>query len=297
MKQQVNTIQRDRTLERACDKAILTTLAYRSVFKSGLSFHQLATYLISDEKIDFDLYKKRLNNLIKSKKVGMKKNAYFLVGEKPLSWPKRSKNSKEHLEYMEHALKKLERVKWIKMLAITGSVAAHNAKKEDDVDIFVITEKNRLWLTRLFVVLLLKAMNLYRTDSHSSKKLCPNIFVDESSMEWEKSKRSVYVAHEILMMHPIINKDDTYFKFVKKNDWVFDYFSNYNMHLPKRVHLKGSYESALVDFAEKILMKAQIWFMKRRQTTEITTKRLIHFNKMDHSEGILEKFHHALSHH
>lgn len=295
MKELVNTIQRDRTLERACDKAILTTLAYRSVFNSTLSFHQLATFLITDEEVDVTLFSNRLQNLLRAKKIGKKKGKYYLPGKKPLSWGLRGRYSMEHSESVQHAIKILGKIKWIKMLAITGSVAAHNAKKADDIDIFVITEKNRLWITRFYVVLLLKALNLYRSDKDSAGKICPNIFVDEDEMEWAKERRNIYIAHEVVMMHPIINRDNIYFKFIKKNDWVFSHFANFQIELPKRVVTKDSYNSLWLSFAEKFLRSLQQTYMKDRQTNEITTKTLIHFNKSDHSGTILGKFHKTLS--
>lgn len=291
----VFTIMDDSAFDRMYDKAILSTLAYRSVFKSALSYHQLATFLLSESKVDHNVLKERLQKLIKDKKVHEKKGRYYLPDNSPYNWFARSKNSTEHEEKVQHVLETLSKVKWIKMLSITGSVAARHARKEDDIDIFIVTEKDRLWVTRLFVVLLLKAFGVYRSDDDSSGKICPNIFVDETAMSWPEEKRNIYVAHEILMMHPVVNKNNTYFKFIKKNDWVFDYFSNYHIHLPKRVNVDGAYDSLLINWFERLLMNIQMRYMKKHQTTEVTTNNLIHFNKTDHSGRILNTFHSILS--
>ena len=42
------------------------------------------------------------------------------------------------------------------MIAITGSVANYDAEENDDIDLLIVTEKNRLWITRGFVFLILK---------------------------------------------------------------------------------------------------------------------------------------------
>lgn len=282
--------QRDRTLERSCDEAILNTIKYRSIFKSSVSFNQLGTYLVSDCEIDYPLFKTRTKNLLKSNKIKVKKSKFHVPGNKPLSWDLRAKYSKELLDRCHIAFELLKKIKWIKLLSVTGSVAAYNAKKRDDIDIFIITEEKRLWLTRGFVFLVLKAINMYPKGNNFNEKICPNIFIDETKMVWDESKRNIFIAHDILMMHPIINREDTYFKFIKSNDWVFDHFGGFAITLDTKHASKGPYKSKIVDFMEFLSMSVQLWYMKKRKTTEVTTQSFIHFNKYDHTEKILKEY-------
>lgn len=43
----------------------------------------------------------------------------------------------------------------------------------------------------------------------------------------EVPKKDLRMAYKLLFLHPIINKDGIYEKFMHKNGWIFNYFANY----------------------------------------------------------------------
>ncbi|HSX39194.1 MAG TPA: hypothetical protein VLI92_01225 [Candidatus Saccharimonadales bacterium] len=286
----INHQPRERAKERACDAAVKNTLKYRAIFKYPMSFFQLQTFLICKKGFDYEFFKKTVRKLHKKNSIKAKEEKFMLPTLKPLSWDLRAKYSKEHLQRCEKVFKKLEAIKWIKFLGVTGSVAAFNADKDDDVDIFIITEKNRLWLTRLFVVLTLKSLGVYRTEENPNKKICPNILIDESQLEWDKEKQNIYVAHEIAMMHPVINRDNIYFRFLKRNRWINTYLGNFNVNYPEKFANKSKDQSEFVTKLESIVRSAQMKYMKKKQTSEVTTNNFIHFNKHDWTPKILTQF-------
>jgi hypothetical protein len=174
------------------------------------------------------------------------------------------------------------------MICITGSVAAFNASKSDDIDFFIVTEKNRVWITRLLVVLILKLSGLYRTDADAAEKICPNLFIDETCSEWSKDQRNIYVAHEIALMHPIFYRDNAYFDFLKANSWVKDFFDMPAIHSETKPKFRPI--SKIGDFFEFLARSLQILYMSKGKTTEITKSGIIHFNKNDWSKKILKEF-------
>lgn len=288
-----NHTHRERAKERAVELAIKSTLAYSSIFKYPLSYYQLSTLLIKSKKpFDHEFYKRSLRKLCKKGRVEAKAGKYYLPGIKPLSWENRKKNSEELMEANKHVFVALKSIPWIKLMCVTGSVAAHNADKHDDVDIFIISQKNRAWLTRLCVVLMLKALNKYRTKNNFSGKICPNLYIDETQMLWDYHNHNIYIAHEILMMQPIIDCDNTYFKFIEKNNWAFDFFSNAEMDtkMVEKIEKAKKKPSQVVDLLEKFAMSKQIEYMRSKQTTEVVKKSLIHFKNNDRSTEILEEY-------
>ncbi|HLC93457.1 MAG TPA: hypothetical protein VJG85_00400 [Patescibacteria group bacterium] len=273
-----------------CAEAIKNTLSYRSIFKYSLSLFQLRTMMISKEEISDDVFINELDGLVKRGGVKSRSKRYYARGYRPVDWNVRAASSKKLIENSRPALKALNTIPWIKLLCITGSVAAYNADKNADIDVFIVCTKNRLWLTRFFTVVMLKVLGKYRSDTEPAGRICPNIYVDEKNIIWPKNKRNLYVAQEITMMHPIINKDNTYFKFIESNDWIFEYFRNFAIDTSVTPHPNLNRQSRLVNIAEDVLRRYQVWYMKKRKTNEITEKHLIHFNREDWTEKILGKY-------
>lgn len=276
------------SVKTSCAEAILETLSYRSIFKYPLSYNQLYTYLITPEEFTEEDFKKELRSLCKGRKVKYSDDLYYLAGMKPVNWKRRAESSDKLLASISLTLTHLKRIPWIKMIGITGAVAARNAPKDDDIDLFIVTQKNRTWITRLFVWLITKSTGKYPLDGDFRGKVCPNIIVSEENMRWPKDKRNIYVAHEILLLQPIYSKNHTYFKFIKKNKWVFDYFAHLKVNT-KGIEIKPSKESTLLDFIETLSMSLQRLYMRKKKTNEIVEKAVIHFNKADHSKSILKK--------
>lgn len=281
---------RERAKERECEAAIKKTLSYSAIFKYPLSYSQLVTYLMTKHEYHYLFFNKQLRRLLKSKSIAVDKEKFFIPGNKPISWQNRYKVSKDLIEKTQQNLSVLKKVPWIKLVAVTGSVAAHNADKESDIDVFVIAQKNRLWLTRFFTFLLLKAVNLYPNKDGETGKICANLYLDEENLVWPKDKRSVYIAHDIAMMQPIIHRDNVYFRFLQANKWINDFLPNYKFEQVERTTpwVKGN--SVLVNLVENLVMHIQLMYMKRHQTTEVAKKHIIHFNKNDNAPRILNEF-------
>lgn len=281
---------RPRAKERACDKDIRKTLSYSAVFKYPMSKFQLYSFLITRNNYSVKFFERSLRRLVKKRHIKAKNGKYHLTNIRPISWGLRDRYTKDLFESAKIGFKALKAVPWIKMAAVTGSAASNNAQKDDDLDIFIITEKNRLWITRGFVTLILSVINKYARGGEGNGKFCCNLFVDESRSKWKKEARNLYVAREILSMHPFIDRDNMYFRFLKQNDWCFRYFRNQKISFPEKLNptLKG--KSLLVNLAENIARKTQLRFMRVRKTSEVTTKRVIHFNKHDHTKNILDQY-------
>lgn len=272
-------------------EAIVKTFKYRAIFDYPLSFYQTYCYLITPEKITFEDFKNNFNELVEEGRITKELDLFHLGNCSAQARKHREIHSRYLREKVLKIVEKLKFIPFIKLICVTGSVASHNAPLDDDIDIMIVCENQRLWITRFLSVIILKIMCSYRTDSHHKAMVCPNIFVTEDSLYWDD--RNVYIAHEIMLMNPIFDRGGYYFKFLKENDWVGDFLPHtYNVE-----HLRAFYEiykkqssNFFLNFFEKILMKIQLWYMKEKKTFEVTTEKLIHFKKNDHSERILREF-------
>lgn len=265
-------------------EAILRTLAYRSVFSYPVTLYQVYCFLISREKIEFKEFKQVLEKLVREGVVNQK-GFYYFIGNSNLK--KRISGEAAAIRLLKHASKTLKffgLLPGVRMIAVTGAVAAGNTFEQDDIDILVVTSANSLWTTRFFVVSLLKILRLYRKDGDESGKICPNIFVSDDNLIWPD--KNLFVAHDILMMVPIVDKSGCYAKFLAKNKWVTKFFSNCCPYTPFAEKPSYVYWNPF----EKILRAVQLAYMKKRVTNEVVEPKLAHFRRDDHSKKILDSY-------
>ena len=127
-------------------------------------------------------------------------------------------------------------------------------------------------------------------------KVCLNLFFDESNLVVLESKKTEFVAHEVLQMKPIINKGNAYERFLKANEWVFMLFPNAKSKV-KNQKSKFKFKSEKCfknfklltltsNFIESIFKKAQLFMINRHRTTEIVTSTQLWFHPVDFGNKI-----------
>jgi len=268
---------------------ILNTLQYKKIFTQPLSLHQLIHFGHGSFS-DRVLLEKSLQELINNKKIKTKDGRFYLNSSRIKNYQKRLSRSKEMFEELNLVKNIFERVPFIKFIGVSGSLASFNYDEEtDDIDFFIVCSEGRLWITRLISVLIFKLLNVYVNDKNSYLKICPNIYVSSSTMSWPVERRNIYVAHEIAMLQPLVNKDNCYLKFLTVNKWVKDYLPNFDFTEIEITNHKN-HATSLLDLLDSFLMKSQKKAMKNFSGFEVLEKDLIHFLKVDHSLRILDSY-------
>ena len=270
------------------EKAILEVLCYFGVFSFPVSLYKIAAYLpLVDASVSIRDIDSALNRLVQHGYVIRHRTHYYLATVKPVLLEKRSQQSVTALDIANYAASYIKKIPWIRLIAVTGSVAAYNKTEKDDIDIFIITQKNRLWISRFFVFLILNSLNLYRTEKASQNKLCTNLFVDESNAVWQD--KSQYVAHEVASMLPLYNKKDAYFTFLSANFWIQQFYPNFKFYSFSSKE-KQTETNVLMNLWETFFRNIQLFYMSSKKTTETVSNSVAHFNKSDSKNKILSEF-------
>jgi hypothetical protein len=230
-----------------------------------------------------------ISELLKRNKIKFKNNKYFLNNTKTKESENFYEDSVDYFDRLQHLNFIFQGIPFVQMVGVTGTLASYHFNQEtDDVDLFIICSRNRLWITRLFLVLIFKILNIYVNNKNPNLKLCPNLYISDHNLSWEIGKRNIYVANEIAMMQPIFQRNDAYFKFLSENKWISEFLPNININDASKNN--NFDELTILDFFESLLMFMQKRFMKVRSGAEILNKNFIHFLKTDHSSRILESF-------
>ncbi|MCS6956716.1 MAG: hypothetical protein NZM02_02620, partial [Patescibacteria group bacterium] len=168
-------------------------------------------YPISEEIYTFltiKTSKKRLNEELErlvEKKIIIKikipkENCFrYTVGEYSIKTPNLKSQISKKYEISKRKLKNLRFRLYIKLLSffpqikfvgLSGSLAMMSAKEKDDIDLFIITAKNRLFTGRFLAVIIAYLLGLKRQKGlqKAPDKVCLNLFFDESDLTVPKTK-------------------------------------------------------------------------------------------------------------
>ena len=208
-------------------KAILKTLSYTDIFDYPLTLPELHQFLIEQKASINDLEKA----LTETKEVTQDGQFFFLkkrlkivqIRQKRFEW------SQNKLKIAQKVAKYLKLIPFIKMVAVTGNLAMNNAEQKDDIDLLIVTNQNRLWLTRLLTVFLVELVANRRRpkDQEVEDKICLNMFLAENYLSLPKKEQDLFSAHEVFQAKLLWEKERTYQKFLKANQWAQKYLPNW----------------------------------------------------------------------
>ena len=210
-------------------KAVLRTLAYADIFDYPLTEKEIFRFLIINYQLSIINFRKELSQ--PSVKIAEQDDFYFLAGREKIVATRRKREqwSREKMKIVQRVAGWLKLIPTIKMVAVTGALAMNNADKNDDIDLLIVTAKNRLWLTRLLTVFLTEIVAHRRRpgDKVVADKICLNMFLDEDFLTVPKKERDLFAGHEVCQLKPLWDKDYCYQKFVVANLWVKKFLANW----------------------------------------------------------------------
>ena len=111
----------------------------------------------------------------------------------------------------------IARLPFVRMVAVTGSLAMNNTQADQDIDYMIVTAPGHLWTCRALSLLVARWAKL------EGVKLCPNYLVTTNALAFKE--RSLYVAHELTQMVPLSGMD-IYRQIWDLNLWIHDYLPN-----------------------------------------------------------------------
>jgi len=126
-------------------------------------------------------------------------------------------------------------VPFIRTIAVTGSVAYGSADKWDDIDLFIITKRNRLWLTAFITLAFVRLTKLLGLRAPHLSLFCLSYVHDEDGFasESNRNRTNPLFARELLKAKPVAGAD-YYGRLLERNGWVEDIYS-----IPYTAKLKG----------------------------------------------------------
>lgn len=281
------------------EKAILKTLIYGDIFDYPLKAWEIHKWLIG-KKASLQQVEKGLRNLNNESSIKHQAGYYFLPRRIQLVTKRKlkQKQSDKYLKQARVVARIFKIIPWVKLVGVSGSLAMQNAGKLDDIDLFVITDKNRLFLSRILMLGILNLLGKRRkprqTKRQTSGKICINLLLEEDSLA--QTNKDIYLAHEILQMRPLWQKDGIYSKYLADNEWAFKFLPNWTSTVDSINYFNFSLGSksrrhpSLIDFLEKIAKWIQLKYMRTPQGMEKISNNALYFHPQDCRPQVLELY-------
>jgi len=197
--------------------AVIHALTYSDIFDFPLRLEELHRFLpVRAELEDLPSALRALNG-----QTGSKEGFYFLAGRETIveTRKEREKRSRRLLPHAIRYGRMLGSLPFVRMVALTGSLAVMNPSLRADFDYLLVAAKGRVWTARAFALLLNRFAHFF---GHT---LCPNLILSESALEWRQ--HDLYSAHELVQMLPITGMD-VYRQLMEANRWTEEYLPNYS---------------------------------------------------------------------
>ena len=204
-------------------RGIIRTLAYYDIFSYPLTAAEIY-YNLGNNHTSLDEIKSELNELTSNNLVYCKGDFFQLNDDEKYIQRRRKGNelAEKRIKTARRVSGFISRFPFIRGILLSGSISKGFMEEDSDIDYFVITHPNRVWFSRL-MLMLFKKIFLF----NSKKIFCINYFVDSEKLEIEE--KNIFTATEIVTLLPTFGKE-IYDEFCEKNYWVKQYYPNY----PKR---------------------------------------------------------------
>lgn len=224
-------------------QAVLTTLSFFDIFNRPLKLQEIEEYLFrtAASEVDVAIMLKRLQNegLIQEKN-----GFWFLKGREKTINIRRNRTgfSKEKIKRAIHYARFLKLIPFIKSISIANSLSFHNAKKSSDIDLFIITSKNRLWITRTMTAFLLKSLGVKRRRDRDCDpdRFCMSFFATTKNLNLKQIYREPfdpYLSFWIAGLKPLYGIR-IFNQFVAKNLWYKRELPNHHYKINKNKIIK-----------------------------------------------------------
>ncbi len=132
---------------------------------------------------------------------------------------------------------------YVRGVYLSGSLSKRVNDGSADIDLFIVTQENRLWLCRAILTLFKKLFLL-----NGKKFLCLNYFVSESHLQIPD--RNVFVATEMVTLLSLYNRLEL-FELLHANEWILHFYPNFSfdegISAEKRSTIQRFFEKGLND--------------------------------------------------
>jgi hypothetical protein len=204
--------------QRVDEASILKLLAYFDIFRYPLTKNEIRQF--PGKPYDEESLDKTLRELL-ARQIIFLHLGFYSLHNNPLLSHRRTEGNARAEAMLPKAItigRFLYRFPFVRAIGISGSLSKNFADEKADIDFFIITAPNRLWIART-IMHLFKKLTFITGHQHY---FCMNYYIDEEAMLI--GTQNIFTAIEIGTLLPVAGKE-TLGNFFRVNNWSREFFS------------------------------------------------------------------------
>ena len=217
------------------DKSIQVTVQYFHVLGKPLTEVEMYQYLFGEKAKELTFFE--FTRLLREspwvqKSLILQRGVYVHIDEqnKVLTRHNRIRVSIGRFKKVKRYLWLLHSAPFVDSLFLAGSVPISNSKSSSDIDFFLVTRNDRIWIGRIWITLLTHLFKVRRHGEKDANRFCLNHYVTDENLY--RDDHDVYSAELYSDYFPLKYKDPIFNEFQKANSWTKNWFPN----IPQRDH-------------------------------------------------------------
>lgn len=287
------------------EHALLRSVIYASIFDYPLTLEQLHESLIGERADSSAIAAWYAASPALQAAIEFRDGYYFPRGRRDLLALRRTREgvSRAVLRGLHRPLRLVLAMPFVRMVALSGSLAHLNAEREADLDLFVVTAPGRVWSVTTAVLALARAFGWRR-------RLCLNYVVSERQLA--VSPEDLFSANQIVHLRPLCGAA-VYRRFLDANRFVTDYYPNFSarridagrgearLALAIRRAAEWILDRTIAPVSESICRMAYGWHLGRRASSWQSRDQVrlepecLKLHTSSHRHAVMEKYRRAVS--
>ncbi len=174
------------------------------------------------------------NALQESKTIENKFGFYFLKNRSEIVEirQERYRDSAEKIKIAQSRIRLFSWLPWIRLISLANIIGPNNIKPGSDLDLFIITKKNRAWMVKGLASFIFAVLNLRPTKRKSKNTICLSYVVDESALDLSNglhNENDWYFSYWFIGLMPLYGSTQMYSKLCEANPWLYKMLPNWNL--------------------------------------------------------------------
>ncbi len=105
------------------------------------------------------------------------------------------------------------------MVAVCNSLSMHASDAESDIDLFIVSDPDRIWLVRGLVTMIFQLLGVRRYGKYTVRRFCLSFFATTQGMDLAKIaiERDIYLRAWGRSLKPLYSRGGAYEEFISIN--------------------------------------------------------------------------------